>query len=140
MLRLRHVVVMLGVGAALSGCFPPPLSTPTVVTPTVTNAYDGTYSATVQLTSVAPMAHQSWCTTDTQAAVQITGGTLTYTQPHPGVPDTPVVTYTATVTTDSKFNGTSSESGTITGVISGAQLSATLDGLGCFYTLTAERI
>jgi hypothetical protein len=139
MLRLRHVISMAVFGTALGGCYPPPLSTPAVVTPTVTSIYDGTYRGSVQVTYVAPMAQQSYCRTDAQASVQISNGSLTYVQPHPGYPDAPIVTYTATVTNDSKLNGTSDKNGTITGQIVSTHLTATLDGLGCSYSLDAQR-
>jgi hypothetical protein len=139
MLRLRHVIAMIVVGAGLGGCFPPPLSKPAEVTPAVTSMYDGTYRGSVQLTAVASMAHPIWCKTDDQVTVQISNGLLSYAQPRPGYPDSPVVTYTATVTTDSKINGSSSENGTITGQIVITHLSATVDGLGCSYTLDANR-
>jgi hypothetical protein len=92
MLRLRRVFAMLVVGAGLSGCYPPPLSTPSARAPSVTSVYDGTYSGSVQLTYVAPMAQRSWCQTGQQASVQISNGSLTYLQPHPNVPGATVVT------------------------------------------------
>ena len=139
MLRLRHGIALAVVGTALVGCYPPPLSTPTVVEPAVTSIYDGTYRGSVQLTGVAPMAQQAWCRADAQGSLQITDGSLSYMQAHPGYPDAPLITYTGTVTNDSKINGTSDMNGTITGQIVGAHLSATLDGLGCYYTLDLQR-
>jgi len=139
MLRLRHVIALVVVGTALSGCYPPPLSSAPEVDPTVTNAYDGTYRGTVETTFIAQMAHPDWCQTDSQVVVQISNGILTYAQPHPGYPDAPVVTYTATVTNDSNLSGESDKNGTITGQIVSMHLTATLDGLGCNYALTAER-
>jgi hypothetical protein len=85
------------------------------------------------------MANRVWCQTDPQATVQISNGSLTYAQPHPGYPDAPVVTYTATVTSDSKIAGTSDKNGTITGQIVTTHLTGTLEGLGCSYTLDANR-
>jgi hypothetical protein len=139
MLWLRHGIAFLVVGTAVSGCYPPPLSTPAAVTPTVTSTYDGTYRGSVQLTSVAQMAQRTWCETVPQATVQISNGSLTYAQPHPNYPGSPVITYSATVTNNSQFVGTSDKNGTITGQITSTHLTGTLDGLGCSYTLDAER-
>jgi hypothetical protein len=85
------------------------------------------------------MAQRAWCETVPQAAVQISNGSLTYAQPHPRYPDAPMITCTATVTNDSKFAGTSDRDGTITGQNTSTDLTGTLTGVGCSYTLDAER-
>ncbi len=139
MLQSRHVIAMLVIGAALSGCYPPPLSTPAVVEPSVTGMYDGSYHGSVELTYVAPLAQRTWCQTPEQVTVDISNGSLTYAQPHPTYPQSPVINYAATVTNDSKFTGASDKGGSINGQITSTHLTGTLDGLGCSYTIDAER-
>jgi hypothetical protein len=139
MLRSRHVIAIVIVGTALSGCYPPPLSTPPVAEPTVTGMYDGTYRGSVELTYVAPLAQRAWCQTPEQVIVNISSGSLSYAQPHPTYPQSPVINYSATVTNDSKFTGASDMGGAVNGQITSTHLTGTLDGLGCSYTIDAER-
>ncbi len=140
MLAVRNIAAVLVVGTALSGCYPPPLSTPAEQEPANSMAFDGTYQGSVQLTHVAPMAQRAWCQTDAQTTVRIARGTLTYAQPHPGYPDAPIVTYVATVIVGGSFSGSSDRNGTITGKIAGTHLTGTMEGLGCDYSLVADKI
>jgi hypothetical protein len=106
----------------------------------MSKAFDGTYRGAVQLTFIAPQTERAWCQTEPQASMQINNGILTYTQPHPGYPGGAVVTYHASVMTNASFTGESDRSGVINGNIAGNHLAARIDGIGCGYTLAADRI
>ncbi|MCW3477126.1 hypothetical protein [Limobrevibacterium gyesilva] len=138
MVAWRHGPAALALGIALAGCSgQPPLATPAAAPPSP--AYDGTYRGAVDITYIDPMAQKSFCNTDRDVTLQVTGGTFTYAQPHPGYPDRRTVTYTAAVAADGSFKGNGDQTGTISGRIAGGHMTGNVDGVACFYTLNADR-
>ncbi len=139
-LRIVPVLALGIVAVTLAGCYPPPLATPTPPSRITTKIYDGNYRGIVALTYVAPGAERGWCETQPQVTFTIAEGVLSYAQPHPGYPGAPVVTYNATVTADSQFSGLSDRNGIITGSVADTHVTAQLDGLGCGYSLSGDKI
>jgi hypothetical protein len=125
--------------AACASKPPPPAAA--LVSPT---AYDGTYKGTVAVTYVNSGADPKWCETDKAIALQIANGAFTYAQAHPLLVLTPgtgttTATYVATVAPDGSFSATSAAGGQFTGKIAGTKLTGTINGIGCSYSLSADR-
>jgi hypothetical protein len=127
----------LVLAAALAGCAAPPETAPTIAVPAVT--YDGRYSGTVLLTGVASGADRSWCETSPQFVVDVVGNAFTYSQPHPKMPNGGIATYSVAIARDGTFQGQSNATGLMSGRIEGGAMSATVDGIGCAYKVTATR-
>ena len=92
------------------------------------------------LVYVAPVAQRAWCDTAREVSADIRGGSMTFSQQFPNVTGAPVVTYIAKVLSNATLSGSAERGGTITGKIDGRRLTADIEGLGCSFTLTADRI
>jgi hypothetical protein len=106
---------------------------------------DGRYQGSVQVTGVGSGGDISWCETDRQLSWQVTNHTFTYVQPHPNAPhpasvDTRTATYSGTISSDGSIRGTSNFSGTIEGRLNGSHMTGAINGAGCYYSFSADRI
>jgi hypothetical protein len=110
-------------------------SAPTVL------SFDGPYRSTIRVTSMAggdPNA-TNWCDTPGQSVVTVTDGQLSYPLPHPNVPGNPTPVYLAMMAPDGSFSGQLNE-GSMTGQITDGHMQGRIDGSGCVYAFTGDRI
>ena len=106
-----------------------------------TNAFDGSYRTTIRTTSKAAAAEgYSWCKTPGQPIITVTNGRFDYAVPHPDLPGHhQATTYQATIGSDGLFVGQSIQ-GTIRGQVRGTRIDGSIDGVGCVYAFTGDRI
>jgi hypothetical protein len=130
---------LLVAAVLLAGCVPQTKrasSTGPAAVPSV--SWDGTYRGSVQITGLGSGIQKSWCETDPQMVVQVTGNAFSYAMPHPNAPDNPTPVYSATIAPDGAF---SSQIGTglMSGRVIGTRMSGTINGSVCVYSFALER-
>ena len=132
--RLCPIVAML----MIAGCAGPmgPIHTDTVPTPAVT-AFDGTYRSTIRVTK--GFGQTSWCDSPGQPVITVANGQFSYAVPHPNVPGNPTPSYLASFAQDGTFYG-QVVSGTISGQVRGTRMEGSIDGQGCVFAFTGDRI
>jgi hypothetical protein len=128
------------VGAvALAGCNSPPKVQPgSAAAPAPAVSWDGTYRGTVQITGLGSGMQRSWCETDPQIVIQVSGNSFTYAMPHPNAPDNPTPIYSATIAPNGTFN-TQIASGMMSGRVADSRMSGTISGAACVYAFSADR-
>ncbi len=104
-------------------------------------SFDGTYTGTVQVTAIAQGASalRQLCTTTPRFNVTVIDNAFMYAQPHPNYPGQPVVTYTVVISPTGIVTGSSDRNGAVDGRIEDGVLTATINGSGCFYAISARR-
>jgi hypothetical protein len=108
--------------------------------PVPVTAFDGSYRNTIGIAASAAVAKgTSWCDTPGQPVIAVVNGQFSYTVPHPNMPDNPTPTFQATMAQDGSFLG-QSNGGTISGRVHGTYIEGTIDGVGCRYTFTGDRM
>jgi hypothetical protein len=125
----------------IAGCAGPMgvIRSDTAVAPTVT-AFDGSYRSTIRITSTAGAAEgTNWCDTPGQPVVNVANGQFSYAVPHPNAPFAMSGNFAATVAKDGSFSG-QAVSGTISGQVSGTHMEGNIDGQGCIYAFTGDRV
>ena len=132
--RLCPIVAML----MIAGCAGPmgTIHTDTVPTPAVT-AFDGTYRSTIRVTK--GFGQTSWCDSPGQPVITVANGQFSYAVPHPNVPGNPTPSYLATIAQDGTFYGQVVR-GTISGQVRGTHMEGSIDGQGCVFAFTGDRI
>jgi hypothetical protein len=132
--RLCPIVAML----MIAGCAGPmgTIHTDTVPTPAVT-AFDGTYRSTIRVTK--GFGQTSWCDSPGQPVITVANGQFSYAVPHPNVPGNPTPSYLASFAQDGTFYG-QVVSGTISGQVRGTHMEGSIDGQGCVFAFTGDRI
>jgi len=122
----------------IAGCAGPmgTIHTDTVATPVVTS-FDGSYQSTIRVTKSPPGT--SWCDTPGQPVITVANGQFSYAVPHPNVPSNPTPSYPATFAPDGTFFG-QIISGTTSGQVRGTRIEGSIDGVGCIYAFTGERM
>ena len=132
--RLCTMVVLLMMGgcAGSMGTIhsnPPP--------PPVTS-FDGSYRSTIH---THPFIGQmnTWCATPGQPIITVENGQFTYAVPHPNLPSDLSRAYSATFAQDGSFIGEDAI-GTLSGRVDGTHIEGKIDGSGCDYALTGDRI
>jgi hypothetical protein len=106
---------------------------------------DGRYQGSVQVTGVDSGGDISWCETDRKLSWQVTNHMFTYVQPHPNAPhpasvDTRTTAYSGAISSDGSIRGTSNYSGAIEGRLTGSHMTGSINGAGCQYSFSADRI
>ena len=103
--------------------------------------FDGTYTGTVRVTGIGAGGDlvRNICNTSPRFAVTVTNNAFFYAQPHPRYPGRPVVTYSVVISPGGYVSGTSDRNGTFDGRIVDGSLTATINGSGCFYAVSARR-
>lgn len=123
----------------VGACTPPsqPMSSPSQ--PPV--SFDGTYTGTVRVTGIGAGGDlvRNICNTSPKFAVTVANNAFIYAQPHPRYPGNPVVTYSVVISPGGYVSGTSDRNGTFDGRIVDGSLTATINGSGCFYAVSARR-
>ena len=145
--RYRVTDVLLGIGlwplplmlivAACAGSAPVQKST---TPPASVSSFDGSYRNTIRVTGTASEATgTNWCATPGQSIVTISSGQFSYAIPHPNVPGNPTPTFQAAMSLDGSFSG-QANNGTIAGQVRGPHIEGTINGEGCIYAFTGDRI
>lgn len=104
-------------------------------------SFDGGYTGTVRVTGIGAGGEtvRGICNTSPKFAVTVTNNAFIYAQPHPRYPGRPVVTYSVVISPGGYVSGTSDRNGTFDGRIVDGTLTATINGSGCFYAVSARR-
>jgi hypothetical protein len=134
--RLGAMVLVLTIAgcAGSMGVIRPEAATAPVV------AFDGSYRNTISVTSsAAVVGGTSWCETPGQPVITVTNGQFRYAVPHPNMPGNPMPTFQAALAQDGSFVGRSNN-GTISGQVHGSYIEGSIDGAGCRYTFTGDRM
>jgi hypothetical protein len=132
--RAVTLAIILGGCAGSMGTIrsdPPPL-------PPITS-FDGSYRTTIQSTPTRATENTIWCSTSGQSVVVVANGQFGYAVPHPNVPGNPTPAFPATFAADGMFSG-QIIAGMIFGQVQGSHMEGRIDGSGCLYTFTGERI
>ena len=133
--RLCPIVAML----LIAGCAGPmgTIHSDTVPAPVVTS-FDGSYRTTIRVTNSA-VKETPWCDSPGQPVITVANGQFSYAVPHPNVPGNPAPSYPATFAQDGTFYG-QVVSGTISGQVRGTHMEGSIDGQGCVFAFTGDRI
>jgi hypothetical protein len=136
LVRLCPMVLML----TIAGCAGRmgTIHTDAAATPTVTS-FDGSYQSTIRVTDTAAGAQGNWCESPGQPVITVANGQFSYAVPHPNVPGNPAPSFPATIAQDGSFSG-QVVSGTISGRVQGTHMAGTINGQGCVYGFTGERM
>ena len=140
----RNRLIALGYVIGLGGCAagaPAPLSNAVPATPSI--SFDGSYQGSIQVTSTssASAMQRNWCETDSHVVLQVTNNTFSYALPHPNLPrDVPTSVYSTSIAPDGSFQAVSDQQTTMTGKVIGTHMTAVINGLGCVYSLIADRV
>jgi hypothetical protein len=125
----------------ISGCAgqtPVPQSNPGPPPPVT--SLDGSYRSTIRVTGMSGQAKgTNWCDTPGQPVITVSNGQFNYAVPHPNVPGNPTPVFAATIAPDGSFSGTANN-GTISGKASGTHIDGSIDGEGCAYAITGDRM
>ncbi len=131
------IIVLL----TIAGCAGPmgTIHSNTVAPPPVTS-FDGAYQSTIRVTrTAATVAGTALCDSPGQPVITVANGQFSYAVPHPNVPGNPAPSYPATFAQDGSFSG-QVVSGTISGQVRGTHMEGTIDGQGCVYGFTGDRM
>ena len=111
----------------------------TVVPPAT--AFDGSYTNTLgvaQSFGAGQDVHE-WCTSPGQPIITVENGQFTYAVPHPNIPGNATPIFPAIMASDGSFYG-AIIAGVISGRVNGQQIEGKIDGSGCVYTFSGNRI
>lgn len=133
------LLVLLLLFGGCAGPMGPPRLPPPPPPPVVT--FDGSYQNTIRtLTSFGSGKDQSgWCSSPGQPIITVADGTFTYAVPHPNLPGNATPTFMATMAQDGSFYG-ASVPGTLSGSVNGSRITGRIDGSGCLYEFSGNRI
>ena len=141
--RLALLVLLAGCAGSM-GTMRPGASVPadqaTAVAVGPITTFDGSYQVILRNTGSAGAASMtSWCASPGQPMVTVTNGQFSYAVPHPNVPGNPTPVYPATMATDGSFSGQIT-AGSITGAVNGRRMQGRIDGSGCLYEFSGDRV
>jgi hypothetical protein len=126
---------------ALAGCTATPgaqTGSAAAPGPASTVSWDGTYRGTLHITGLGSGVQRQWCESDPQIVFVVTNNSFSYAMPHPNAPNNPTPVYSAAIASDGAFRS-SIASGTMTGRVTGAHISGTINGSVCVYSFTLDR-
>ena len=104
------------------------------------SSFDGSYQSTIRIIATAGAAEgTNWCDTPGQPVINVANGQFGYDVPHPNAPFAMTANFAATMAKDGSFSG-QAVSGTISGRVSGTHMEGNIDGQGCLYAFTGDRI
>jgi hypothetical protein len=108
--------------------------------PPPVTSHDGSYRSTIRVTGMSRQATgTNWCDTPGQPVIVVANGQFNYAVPHPNVPGNPAPVFSATIAPDGSFSG-GATNGTIAGSLSGTHIEGRIDGEGCIYAFTGDRM
>jgi hypothetical protein len=137
LIRLYPAVLAL----VIAGCGAP-AAVPQSKTETArTTSFDGSYESAIQNTNESGVVKGfSWCRTAGQSIIKVTNGQFIYDVPHPDLPGHhQPTTFPTTIGPDGSFVGQSIQ-GTIRGQVRETHIEGSIDGAGCLYAFTGNRM
>ena len=103
-------------------------------------SFDGTYRNTIRVTGSTTLAKgTSWCETPGQPIITVAEGHFNYAVSHPNVPGNAIAIFQATIAQDGSFFG-QVVAGSISGSVNGAHMEGRIDGTGCQYAFSGDRV
>jgi hypothetical protein len=137
LIRLGPVVLAV----FIAGCGAPAAVPQSKTETPSTTSFDGSYQSTIRVTSEsATVKGFSWCQTPGLPIITVTNGQFIYGVPHPDLPGNhQTTTFPATIEPDGSFVGQGIQ-GTIWGQVRGAHIEGRIDGVGCLYAFTGNRV
>ena len=135
--RATRVLVIC---VSCSGCVGEPayLTAPTKAQPQI--SFDGTYRASLQVTSASSSLPREWCETDRRPVFQIRDNNFSFSMPHPNIPGNYSLEYTVSIYSDGIMQGTSGDLGVLAGRVTGTHMQGVISGSGCEYSFSADRV
>ena len=134
--RLCPMVLML----MIAGCAGSMGTMHSETAPAPVTSFDGSYRSTIRITSAAEATTgTSWCETPGQPVITVANGQFSYAVPHPNTPGNPTPVFQATMAQDGSFVGQAND-GIISGRVSGTHMEGSIDGAGCIYAFTGDRM
>jgi hypothetical protein len=128
---------------------PAPAPPPSAAAAAPAVSFDGHYAGTAQVAAVSFGTDPQTCAIEPQFGVDVTNNSFVYVQAHPKIAGTApgltdqktTVTYNARIAPDGTITGSSATySGTMTGHVTGTQMTGQIGGVLCNYTFTADRV
>ncbi len=103
-------------------------------------SFDGSYRTTIRVTNVAAeIKGTNWCETPGQPVITVANGQFSYGVAHPNVPGNLATSFLATMAQDGSFSGQAID-GTIFGQVRGSHMDGSINGQGCIYAFTGDRV
>jgi hypothetical protein len=143
MMAAGRMLACMGLGLLTCGCANLPVK-PSADTLTVASGspqgtrFDGVYQGTLQITSAAPRVPRNWCQpVGNRMIVRVTDDTINYTLTFANIGHTQ--TFSIPVDANGSFSGTGSMHDTMSGQVTGSQISGTIAGEGCNWAFSAQR-
>lgn len=142
--KFADIILIIAVGGcAASG---PPATSPSP--PPVRVSVDGDYRGTIQLTSASSLisgAQSNWCNTPPALDLSLRNNTFSFVLAHPNIPKDSGYslspTFSVAVAPDGSFDATSQNGESeMVGRITGSRMTGQINGTGCAYSFSAERI
>jgi hypothetical protein len=100
--------------------------------------FDGVYRGAVQITSTAPEIPRNWCqVAGDHMILRVTNDAINYTLPYANIPGSQ--TFSVSIAPNGSFSGVGSRNATMSGQVTGDQISGTMAGEGCEWTFSARR-
>ena len=138
--RCPTALLLLLLVVVVANCAAPAAVQKSPIPPSPTTSFDGQYRSTIQVTGMAAQATgTNWCDTTGLPVITVSGGQFSYTVPHPNVPGNPAPTFHASISQDGSF-AAGANHGTISGQVRGTHMEGTIDGQGCIYGFTGDRM
>jgi hypothetical protein len=103
--------------------------------------FDGSYANTlsvVQFYGSGKVVHD-WCNSPGQPIITVENGQFAYAVPHPNIPGNATPIFAAIMAADGSFYG-EIVAGVLSGRVSGKQIDGKIDGSGCIYIFSGNRI
>jgi hypothetical protein len=138
----RILPVCMGLGLPMFGCANLPIErsaeTPaSESTQLAGTQFDGVFQGTIQLTSVGPGVPRNWCQPVRKGTIlRVSNGSIHYALPYASLK---TQTFSIPVASDGLFTGSGSMYATMSGQVTGNQISGTIVGQGCSWAFSARR-
>jgi len=124
----------------ISGCAGQTAVQQSTTAPPPVTSFDGSYRGAIRVTGMsAQAAGTNWCESPGQPTITVSNGQFSYAVPHPNMPGNPTPIFAATMAKDGSFSG-QANNGTISGRVSGTHIEGSIDGEGCLYAFTGDRM
>ena len=129
---------------SLMACSAKPPPAPPAPQP-VPVSYDGNYRGTIRVkTHTLGGPNSNWCDTPAKISISVRQNTFKYLLAHPNLPPDPDLSPTievSSISPDGSFDGYPVNGGPeMFGTITGSHMQGEIQGLGCSYIFSAERV
>jgi hypothetical protein len=100
--------------------------------------FDGVYRGAVQIMSTGPEIPRDWCQPASDHMIlRVTNDAINYTLSYANIPGPQ--TFSVPIASNGSFSGVGSRYATMSGQVSGDQISGTITGEGCEFTFSARQ-